>query len=299
MSLENFIPQVWSASILRALQTSLVYPQLMNQDYDGDIESAGDTVKINMIGDVDIFDYVKNTDLAPPQTLTDAQLMLAIDQSKAFNFAIDDIDKAQQSPKVMGEAANRAAYGLKKATDAFCASHYTDISPANFIGSDGSPITGTWATPGQEAYDRLIDLGTLLDENDVPDEGRFAVVPPWFEGYLNKDLRFTSFGTQANLARLAEGNLTGAADSGISSNGLIGHVAGFEIYKSNQVPQTSGVKYKIIAGHPMAWSFADQILEVEGYRPQARFGDALKGLHVYGAKVVRPYALALLTANPT
>ena len=117
--------------------------------------------------------------------------------------------------------------------------------------------------------------------------------------YLNKDARFTSFGTQANVANIREGNISGGPDNEIDSNGLIGRVAGFNVYASNQVPQTAGVKFKIIAGHPSAWAFADQILEVEGYRPEKRFADALKGLHVYGAKVVRPYALALMTANPT
>lgn len=299
MSLENFIPTVWAGSILRALKTALVYPQLMNRDYDGDIAAAGDSVRINMIGDVTISTYTKGVDLASPETLTDAQLTLKITEGKSFNFVVDDVDRAQQTPKVMGEASNRAAYGLKKVTDSFCAGLYTDISANNLIGSDASPITGTWATAGTLAYDRLVDLGVLLDNNDVPDEGRWAVVPPWFEGYLLKDNRFTSFATIQALAMLREGSITGAIGSGIGTNGFIGRAAGMDLYKSNQVPQTSSTKYKIIAGHPMAWAFADQILTVEGYRPEKRFGDALKGLHVYGAKVVRPYALALLTGNPT
>jgi len=299
MSLENFIPSVWAGQILRAMRTAIVYPQLMNRDYEGEIAAAGDSVRINMIGDVSIFNYQKNTDLPAPETLTDAQLVLKVDQSKAFNFAIDDIDKAQQTPKVMGEAGSRAAYGLKKVTDAFCASLYTDISPANFIGTDAAPITGTWSTAGSQAYDRLVDLGVLLDVNDVPDEGRWVVVPPWFEAYLLKDARFTSFATAAAIANLREGTITGQPDHAIGGNGAIGRAAGFDLYMSNQVPQTAATKYKIIAGHSMAWAFADQILEIEGYRPEKRFGDALKGLHVYGGRIVRPYSLALLTANPT
>jgi len=299
MSLNNFIPQVWAGNILRALRTSLVFPQLMNRDYEGDIANAGDTVRINMIGDVSIFNYTKDADLPSPEALTDAQLVLKIDQAKAFNFAIDNIDRAQQNPQVMGEAASRAAYGLKKVTDSFLAGLYTDISPTNFVGSDASPITGTWSTAGTLAYDRLVDLGVLLDVQDVPDEGRFCVVPSWFEAYMLKDNRFTSYATVGALANLREGSITGGPDTAINSNGAIGRAAGFDLYMSNQIAQTSATKYKIIAGHPMAWSFADQILEVVGYTPEKRFADALKGLHVYGAKVVRPQALALLTANPT
>lgn len=299
MSLDNFIPAVWSGQILRALQTSLVYPQLMNRDYDGEIAAAGDSVKINMIGDVTVFDYVKNTDMGAPETLTDAQLMLKIDQAKAFNFAIDDIDKAQQNPKVMGEASIRAGYGLRKATDTFVASQYVNISTTNQIGSDASPITGAWNTAGTQAYDRLVDLGVLLDNTDTPDDARFAVVPPWFEAYLLKDNRFTSFATAQSMANLINGSITGAPEGGPAPGGFRGRAAGFDIYVSNQVPNTTSLKYKIIAGHPMGWAFADQIVEIEGYRPEKRFGDALKGLHVYGAKVVRPANLAVLTGNPT
>jgi hypothetical protein len=306
MSLDNFIPAIWSGQIQRALQTSLVYPQLMNRDHEGEIAAAGDTVKINMIGDVTVFDYVKNTDMSAPQALTDAQLTLKVDQAKAFNFAIDDIDKAQQTPKVMGEASIRAGYGLRKATDSFCASQYVNaqaLSTANqaaaALGSDATPITGTWTTDGTRAYDKLVDLGVLLDTTDTPDEGRFVVVPPWYEAYLLKDARFTSFATADAMRNLIEGSLTGRPETGMAPGGLRGRAAGFDIYVSNQVPNTTQTLYKVIAGHPMAWSFADNIVEVEGYRPEKRFGDALKGLHVYGAKVVRPANLAVLTANPT
>lgn len=302
MALDNFIPQVWSASLLRALYTSLVYaqPQIINRDYEGEIANAGDTVRINMIGDVTISDYTKNSDLASPETLTDAQLSLKVDQAKSFNFAIDDIDQAQQRPKVMGEATLRAAYGLRKTIDTFIASLYTDIPSVNMIGTDASPITGTWATTGSLFYDRLVDIGVLLDNQDVPDAGRWAVIPPWAEGYLLKDARFVGYGTGFNAA-LLQGGFSGESIEPPPNAGVqaIGRAAGFDLFKSNQVPQTSATKYKIIAGHNMAWSFAAQINKVEGYRPEKRFADALKGLTVYGAKVVRPNCLALLTANPT
>lgn len=284
MSINNFIPAVWAGSILKALDTKLVYasPAVMNTDYEGEISNAGDSVKITMLGDVTVKNYTRNTDIDPPEELTDAQLTLLIDQQKYFNFQVDDIDKRQAQGNLRREAASRAGYGLRKVMDGFAAGLYTDIDASNFIGSDAAPITGFVADP-KVAYKNLVNLRTKLDDDDTPEDGRWVVVPPWYEGYLLQDDRFVSFGTSANREPL--------------ENGRIGQAAGFEVFKSNQVPNVAGAKHKVIAGHPSAWSRAQQILETEAYRPERRFGDALKGLHVYGGKVVRPSNLAVLVAT--
>lgn len=288
MSLNNFIPQVWAGRLLVNLHKSFVYGQsgIVNRDYEGDIQNAGDTVKINAIGPVTIGDYVKNTNLADPETLTDAQSVLVIDQAKSFNFAIDDIDKVQGTPARMDAAMVEAAYGLADKVDQYVASLYTGVAAANTIGTDGTPIVPSANTAGTSAYEKLVDLGVLLSNANVPKLGRFAIVPPWFNGLLQKDDRFVKQVTPLGDAVLL--------------NGVMGRAAGFDIFESNNVPFTAGgTKYKIIAGHPMAISFADQIREVVAYRPEKRFGDAMKGLHLYGAKLVRPMAIAVLTANPT
>src|SRR5581483_4775572 len=185
MSLETFIPQVWSARLLENLHKALVYGQdsVVNRDYEGEIAAMGDTVKIHTIGAVTIFDYVKNTDMTGPEELTDAELTLQITESKAFNFAIDDVDAAQQQPKVMDAAMRDAAYRLADTADSFIAGHYTAVDAANTIGSDASPEV---VTTSAEAYDNLVDLGTLLDEANIPSNGRWAVVPPWYEALLRK-----------------------------------------------------------------------------------------------------------------
>lgn len=298
MSIAAAIPTLWHGAILKAYNTALVYGNLMTREYEGDIKGQGDSVRITLIGDPTISDYTRNTDLSSPEALTDAELTLLINQAKSFNFQIDNIDKVQAKPDLFAEATRRAGYGLMKTTDTFCAGLYTDISATNVTGSDGSPITGTWSTTGTLAYDRLVDIGAQLDATDTPDAGRFVVVPPWFEAYLLKDARFvqSQAATVAN-DRLVQGTLSGQAPGAV--NGYCGRAAGFDVYKSNQVPNTSSTKYKIIAGVPDAWAFADQIMETVPYTPEKRFGDALKGLHVYGAKVIRPQNLALLTANPT
>lgn len=291
MSIANFIPTVWAGQILRALDTLLVYanPAIINTDYEGEISAAGDSVRITTLGDVTVSDYTRDTDISAPQALTDAQLTLVIDQQKYFNFAVDDIDQRQANPGLREEAARRAAYGLRKAMDSFVAGLYTDIDTGNFVGTEGSPTTGFSAT-NTLAVDKLVALGVLLDVSDTPEDGRFAVIPPWFAAYVVKDPRFSSYGTAQNRAVIERGLPAGA-------NGVIGEAAGFTLYKSNQVPNTASAKYKIIAGHRSAWSRAQQLLETEAYRPERRFADALKGLHVYGAKVVRPSNLACLVAS--
>jgi len=145
MALDNFIPEVWSARLLANLHNALVYAQagVINRDYEGEIAAAGDTVRINSIGSVTVGDYTKNTDMAAPQALSDAQATLTITQSKYFNFQIDDIDKAQQTPKLMNAAMAEAAFALANTTDQFIASQYTDISSGNFLTySDGTNTSG-------------------------------------------------------------------------------------------------------------------------------------------------------------
>lgn len=287
MSLDNFIPEVWANELLVNLNKDHVFgaPGVVNRDYEGQIRAAGDTVRINSIGRVTVSSYTKNTDISAAETLTDAQATLSIDQQKYVNFQIDDIDKAQQNPKVMAQAMRESSYALRDAVDTYIASLYTDAASANLIGSTGSPVTITDPATSlmKLAYVYLVDAGVLLDTANVPSDGRFVIVPPWFHGLLQQDARFVGYGTAAQQDALV--------------NGRIGRAAGFDIYKSNNVPNTAGTKYRIVAGHPMAWSFAEQIVSIEAYRPQLRFADAVKGLLVYGAKVVRPDALAVITAS--
>ncbi|MED4979388.1 P22 phage major capsid protein family protein [Geobacillus stearothermophilus] len=286
MAINNFIPTVWSARLLQNLQKTLVYGQaaVINRDYEGEIRAYGDTVKINNIGRISVGDYTKNTNMPDPETLTDETRTLVIDQAKFFNFQVDDVDRIQQHPKLMDEAMREAAYALRNAADQFIASHYVDAEQT--IGSDTSPVEPTKT----DAYEYLVDLSVKLDEADVPEQGRWVIVPPWFEGLMLKDDRFVKTGSLPAEDRLV--------------NGVIGRAAGFLVLKSNNVPKVNadagaGVQenYKIIAGHPIAWSFAEQVNQVEAYRPERRFADAVKGLHLYGAKVIRGEALAVLSAK--
>jgi len=278
----TFIPTVWAARLLTALEKSLVYGQanVANREYEGDIRQAGNTVKIASIGDVTIGDYTKNTDISEPETLSDSDLSLVIDQSKYFNFYVDSIDRAQQNVNVLDEAMKRSAWKLREVADTYLAGVMSAaVTVGNTIGSIATPEVPT----KDDAYEYLVDLGVLLDEADVPIDGRFVIVPAWFHGLLLKDERFIKAGTMRSDIALA--------------NGQVGEAAGFRILKSNNVPNTAGANYKILAGHRVATAYVEQVLDVQTFKPEKRFGDAVKGLHVYGAKVVRPTSLACLIAS--
>ena len=277
MSVKNFIPQIWSARLLAHLDKIHVYAGLVNRDYEGEITQYGDTVKINQIGDITIKKYT-GAKIDDPDELTGEQNTLVIDQANYFNFAIKDVDNAQTNPKLMNEAMARAAYGLNDTVDSLLAGIMV-AGAAGAIGSDESPIVPT----KDDAYDLLVDLGTERTEKNVPLVGRWVVVPPFYHGFLQKDSRFVGNGTDVNMA--------------ILQGGHIGAAAGFQIYVSNNVPNTEGAKYKILAGTNAGTSFAEQITETEGYRPESNFSDAVKGLHLCGAKVLQKDALATLTVN--
>ena len=298
MSLDAFIPELWADTLLVALRKNLVFANLCNTDYQGQINQMGDTVRISGIGSVTISNYVKDTDINAPQSLTDAQTMLTISQAKYYNFEVDDVDQAQQHPKVMTEAMSYAAYQLAETIDEYVAGFYTDAPTANTIGSSGSPQVITAPTDaniagGATVYDELVALGQYLTQNNVPMSGRWAAIPPWCATYLALDIRFTSFNTAQANARLASGSVADRGDY------FLGQIAGMDVYQSNNahhVTGTSGATGSVdvvMAGHPMALTYADGLKKTEAYRPPYRFADAVKGLCLYGAKTVRPQALAV------
>lgn len=271
MSVANFIPTIWTRSLLENLNTALVYgqPGVINRDYEGEIRGAGSSVKINSIGRITVFDYARNTDMADPEELTSAQVTLTIDQERAFNFQLDDVDNAQTQPKLRDAAMRESAYALALDLD----QHLAGVASAG---------AGLSATYGSDPYEALVDAYTVLDENDVPQDGRFAIVPPFYHGLLRKDDRFVSFGTDANRGALL--------------NAAIGTAAGFTVLTSNNVP-VSVADYDVIFGHPSAWTMAMQLDKVEAYRLEKRFADGVKGLNVYGSKVVRPDCLGKMVVT--
>lgn len=268
---------MWGASVLKNLNDAHVYAGRCNKDYEGDVRSFGDTVKINSIGRVTVSDYTKNSTISAPETLIGAGQVLTIDQAKYFNFEIDDIDKWQTKPKLMTAATTEAAWSMSDAVDVYIATLMNAAVPAANLRA--AATVGTGATDA-DMYEVLVDLDTILTTNNVPRNGnRWVVIAPGHEGLLRKDPRFVSFGTSDNKSALRSSPIT--------------QVSGFSVYVSNNVP--SGTD--ILAGYNGACTFAEQIDKMVAFSPPDTFSDALKGLHVYGGRVTRPYALAKVVAT--
>lgn len=270
---KNFIPTLWSARLLDNLDKNMVFLNMVNRDYEGEITQYGDTVKINQLGGITIKDYT-GADIDDPEELTSAQQDLKIDQAKYFNFTVKDIDKAQSNVNLIDGSMKRAAYGLADAIDQDIASLVAGAGIT--VGTDDAPIEITVAN----AYDQLVDLGVKLDEKNVPKVGRKIVLPPFYFGLLAKDPRFTR-----DLTILA---------NGIVENATVGR---FELLQSNNVVNTAGV-YQVMGGTDQAISFANQVVETEAYRPEKNFSDAVKGLSVWGRKVIQPDALVNFVIKP-
>lgn len=283
MAFTRFRPQVWSGLLLAATETKLVYgsPAVVNRDYEGEISAAGDVVKITSISDPTVGTYTPNSTVITPEELTDAQRNLTIDQSKYFAYKVDDVDQAQAKGAVMPQATARGGYQFAKTADSFVAGLYTGADAANVIGTVS-------VTTAALAYTQLRKLVQKLDEADVPEDSRYVVARPWFWSLLSE-----------SDSKLMDASWTG--EDGAARTGWVGRIPilGLDCYKSNQAPLVTGDDYVVQAGHPQALTFAQQINKLEAYRPESSFSDAVKGLHLYGGKLVRPSFIATVYASIT
>lgn len=275
MAWDNFIPEVWSAQFVEQTQKALVFagPAVCNHDYEGDIAAFGDTVNITSIGDVTVADYDDDEDIDYEDVPTSSQ-KLVIDQQKMFAVGIKDIDKAQarNGGAAVAQIMATAAYRMSDAADQFVAQKVYNAS-----GTTLDPVTDF--SDGGAAYETLVDLRTGMSEASIPTEGRYAIVPSWYYGLLLKDDRFTRADSYGSTSALI--------------NGEVGRAAGFTIMESqNGIEPSAGSTYAVQAGVPMATSFANNLIEHEVMRDPKRFRDLMRGLHVYGGKVVYPEGLA-------
>lgn len=270
MAITNFIPEVWSASILEALRAKLVFPSLCNRDYEGDIREAGDTVHITGYDDVTVKKYTRGTNITV-DAVTDANKgTLTIDQSDYFAFKVNDLDKVQAKADLTGNFTNSAAYNMALNVEKYISGLMDKAATA--------PARTISVTTPSDAYLAVVEARKQLDKQNVPTEGRWIVVSPDFYALLLQDSRFIE-GTEAGHNTLL--------------NGVVGSVSGFTVVESNNVPTVSGKpsKQSIIAGTNAATTFAQQVNKVEAMRMQDDFADMVRGLDLYGGLVVRPECL--------
>jgi hypothetical protein len=287
--MQNFIAEFWASVMLEKARKTLVYgqPGVINRNYQGDIGAKGDTLHITGMGDVEVIDYVDGVDMADAEPPEDSEELLTITQDKAFRFLVTDKQQKQTIANFVNPYIDRAAYRLKLKMDQYVAGLYTDATVANCIGSDASPkVPVVTAGDASNIFNLLADCEVALDDSNIPDNGRFMIVPPWFSALIAKEFHMSgasapTIGTEAAL------------------NGEVARLAGFNILESTNVPNTNGTKYKILYGTPDAITFADQINMVESLRHPKQFADIVRGRQLYGGKVVQPDYLGVMTVSKT
>ena len=290
-----FLPSVYSKKVLNFFRKASVAEAITNTDYTGEISAFGDSVKIIKEPVISVSDYTRGSDTSQTM-LTDQELTLVVDSAKAFKFIVDDIETNMSHVNFKEVASSSAAYALKDSYDAaVIASMFSGVSassPDHIIGSDSATADATMSHAtnsvdllgsdgtGVDALDLMARMARKLDDQNVPEEGRWFVAPPQFYEELGK-----------SGSKLLSVDFN--AGQGSIRNGLVssGKLRGFDMYKSNNIAATSNASGKVMAGHMSSTATANTILSTEVIRDPSSFGDIVRGLHVYGAKVLRPEAL--------
>lgn len=310
----KFIPAVWSAKLAEKFYAASVYGDIANTSWQGDIANVGDKVYINTAPTITISNYSAGTNLSYQVPTPDMQELL-IDKGKYFAFQINDVLEYQAKPNLMDMFAADAAEQMRIAIDSTVIYNtFSGGAAANKgatagaksglynLGTDAAPV----ALTANNVLQKILELASVLDEQNVPDSDRWLVIDP-----ATRTLLFQS--------NLAQAQFMGDATSPVR-NGKIGSIDRFTVYVSNQLPKgTAGTgtawvsgdggenaitssgavlaRRAIMAGHKSAITFASQITKMETVRNPNDFGDFIRSLNVYGYKVVKPTSLALLVAG--
>jgi len=290
-----FLPAVYSKKVLNFFRKASVVEAITNTDYSGEIANFGDSVKIVKEPTITVYQYERGADVTQTK-LTDAELSLVVDTANAFKFKVDDIESNMSHVNWREVASSSAAYALKDAFDeGVIATMFAGVSassPNHILGSDSATdlAAGTFDGTGNldigfgssehDPIDVLAHMARLLDESNIPEEGRWFVAAPEFYEVLS-----------ATASKLLSVDYN--AGSGSIRNGLVssGKIRGFNMYKSNNIASTSNAAGKCIAGHMSSTATAQTITSTEVLRDPDSFGDIVRGLHVYGSKVLRADAL--------
>jgi hypothetical protein len=281
----TFIPEIWSGKLIENFYDATVLAAISNTDYEGEIRNMGDTVNIRQTPEITIKTYVKGQTLSV-ENPEKAKLQLVIDKGEYFACVEDDVDKVQSDINLMDTWSKDASERMKiKIDQRVLTDILPDISALNKgasagritgninLGTTGSPV----AVSKTNVLDYIVDIGTVLDEANCPEGDRFLVIPAKMAGMIKK-------------SDLKDASLTGDSVS-VIRNGRLGMIDRFTLYMSHNLSVSSG-KFSIIAGHKMGFTFASQMTNMETIRSETTFGNIIRGLQVYGYKVVKPEALS-------
>jgi hypothetical protein len=297
----NFIPTIWAGKLVEKFYDTTVLGAIANTDYEGEIKSHGDTVRIRTKPSVTISNYEVNQALSV-QRPSSAYVDLSINKGKYFNTVLDDVMKIQSDVDLLNAWSDDATSQLKVSIDTdvlAVATFATDVVAANKgatagrisasidIGITTGPCFIAPAAQGlgdgstnandRAVVDFLIDLGLILDEQNVPETGRWVVVPAWLGAMLKR-------------SDLKDASITGDSVS-IARNGRVGMIDRFTVYVSNLLPNgvaggLAAGEWAVYAGHKNGLTFASQMTNTETLRAESTFGTLLRGLQIYGFKVV-------------
>ena len=280
MAISNFIPSVWRENLFAQLDNNYIGVKHCNREYEGDIIGKGSVVNIPGLSKVNVFNYVKGTDMSSPQSAISEGNQLVIDQAKAFNFLIDDVDRVQNNPKLMDEAIRNAAKELAKTAEKSVFGMFDGGADLN--DDFGVKQEYCYNVTPENVIDYIIGGITALYQRDVTNaDDIFIEVSPDIAGVI--------FKAKAEL---------GIKDGLSMETGHIGNINGCKVYVSNNITVSSGHEdgyfSRCFVRSRRAIAFAEQLSEINAYRPEKRFADAVKGLHLYGVKLVKPGEIIVL-----
>lgn len=292
-SASGFIPQIWSGKMIEKLYANTVFGEIANTNYEGEIKAKGDTVQIRTTPDIAISDYKIGGGLNYEKP-TSAKVELQINKAKYFAFEVNDVDAYQADIKLMDDWSNDAGQKMKIAIDTdILAAVYADVAAANAgatagvdsgsynLGATGAPIS----IDKTNAVDYLVDCGSVLWEQNVPETDRWIVIPTWYANLLKK-------------SDLKDASMMGDGTS-VLRNGRLGMIDNFTVYVSNNMGKTTDgtdTVTNILFGHKKALTFASQMTEMETLKNPNDFGDLVRGLNVFGFKVIDPNAMGHMYA---
>ncbi len=265
MGVQNFIPILWSKKILKELDKKHMLVKNCTTNWSGEISGLGSKVKINSLNTPTIGDYVPNTTVITPEQLKDESRMLEITQAKYFAFELDDVDEKQSTGGLLEEGLRKAVIGLKDLSEAFVASKYSDAA---------NTVTVTAFTSGK-FFSTMMKAKRLLMKNNVGENQMFLEITP--EVYEKGVLADIVYDNQSNGDMIRKG--------------VYSQLLGMMVYVSNNIPVTvtsEDISQSFCAMRTKeSIGYAEQIMKTTKYMPENAFSEAVKGLHVYGAKMIK------------
>lgn len=283
-NLDALFPEIWSSRVVEKLyQTNIAMAVCANTDYEGEIRRAGDTVQVRTYGRITMQPYSRGQTISY-ENLAPTKESMTINDSQMFAFQVDDLDERQADLDPVEPYAREGAIALNELIDTKIFSYVSTGAHANNqIDNSGSAINiSATATDSTHVYATLVAAGKALDDQNAPQEGRWAIVTSYFKSLLLKDTVYFIKGSNLGdrLLTSARPGMTAA-----TAPGFLGQIAGFDVYMSTNLPDDGSSNYYCPFGVSRPISYANQLQNVERLRLESTFASAVRGLILHDGKV--------------